>query len=84
MLQVGIFGPALSADFSTSIEIVQRLMDRQMPAVPRIGFGLVDVRDTADLHLLAMTSPAANGERFLAVAGPSMTLQARSVPYSRG
>jgi nucleoside-diphosphate-sugar epimerase len=32
-------------------------------------FGLVDVRDVADLHLRAMTDPAAKGERFLAVAG---------------
>ncbi len=49
-----------------------------MPAVPRLGFGLIDVRDTAELHLMAMTRPEAAGERFLAVAGPSMTLQARS------
>ena len=28
----------------------------------------VDVRDVADLHLRAMTSPAAKGERFIAVA----------------
>jgi len=48
-----------------------------MPAVPRLGFGLVDVRDTVDLHLMAMTRPEASGERFLAVAGPSMTLQVR-------
>ena len=75
MAQVGIFGPALSADFSTSVTLMQRLMDRHMPAVPRIGLGLVDVRDTADLHVLAMTNPAASGERFLAVAGPSVTLQ---------
>ena len=35
----------------------------------------VDVRDAADLHLLAMTRPEANGERFLAVADGTMTLQ---------
>ena len=38
-------------------------------ASPRMGFGLVDVRDVADLHLRAMTDPKAKGERFLAVAG---------------
>ena len=73
--QVGIFGPVLAADYSASVSIVQRLMDRQMPAVPRLGFGLVDVRDAAELHLMAMTRPEAKGQRFLAVAGPSMTLQ---------
>ena len=66
---VGVFGPVLGADFSTSIEIVKRMMDGALPAVPRITFGVVDVRDVADLHLLAMTRPEAAGERFLAVSG---------------
>jgi nucleoside-diphosphate-sugar epimerase len=38
-----------------------------MPAMPRLGFTFVDVRDVADLHIRAMTDPAAAGERFLAV-----------------
>jgi len=66
---VGVFGPVLGADYSTSILLVQRLMDGAMPGCPRLSFGIVDVRDVADLHLRAMTSPAAKGERFLAVAG---------------
>ena len=37
-----------------------------MPAMPRLGFTFVDVRDVADLHIRAMTDPAAGGERFLA------------------
>jgi len=45
-----------------------------MPGCPRLSFGVVDVRDVADLHLRAMTHPAANGERFLAVAGDFMSL----------
>ena len=66
---VGVFGPVLGADYSTSILLVQRLMDGAMPGCPRISFGIVDVRDVADLHIRAMTDPAAKGERFLAVAG---------------
>ena len=38
-----------------------------MPGTPRIGFSVVDVRDVADLHILAMTSPEAGGERYIAV-----------------
>ena len=72
---VGVFGPVLGADFSTSIEIVRRMMDGALPAVPRITFGVVDVRDVADLHLLAMTHPEAAGERFLAVAGQFVSLR---------
>jgi dihydroflavonol-4-reductase len=71
---VGVFGPVLGADYSSSIAIIKMLMDGAMPATPKIYFGLVDVRDVADLHLRAMTSPAANGERFLAVAGETMSL----------
>jgi nucleoside-diphosphate-sugar epimerase len=66
---VGVLGPVLGPDYSTSILLVQRLMDGAMPGCPRLNFGLVDVRDVADLHLRAMTHPAAKGERFLAAAG---------------
>ena len=45
-----------------------------MPGCPRLHFGVVDVRDVADLHLRAMTSPAAKGERFIAVAGECMSM----------
>jgi nucleoside-diphosphate-sugar epimerase len=71
---VGVFGPVLAADYSTSIILVKRLMDGGVPGCPRIYFGVVDVRDVADLHLRAMTDPAAKGQRFLAVAGPFMSM----------
>ena len=71
----GVFGPVLGADYSTSILIVQRLLDGQVPGLPRLYFGAVDARDVADLHLRAMTHEAAKGERFLAVAGDFMTFK---------
>ena len=71
---VAVFGPVLGPDYSPSILIVQRLMDGALPGCPRISFGAVDVRDVADLHLRAMTHPAAKGERFLAVAGANMSM----------
>jgi len=71
---VGVFGPVLGPDYSTSILLVQRMMDGALPGCPQIYFGAVDVRDGADLHIRAMTSPAAKGERFLAVAGDFMSL----------
>ncbi len=71
---VGVFGPVLGPDYSTSILIVQRLMDGAAPGCPRFQFGIVDVRDVADLHIRAMTNPAARGERFLAVAGDFMSI----------
>jgi nucleoside-diphosphate-sugar epimerase len=71
---VGVFGPALGSDLSASLEIVQRMLSGAVPACPRLHFGAVDVRDVADLHLRAMTNPAACGERFLAVSGPNLSL----------
>jgi nucleoside-diphosphate-sugar epimerase len=71
---VGVFGPVLGPDYSTSILIVQRMMDGAVPGCPRLYFGVVDVRDVADLHLRAMTHPAAKGERFLAVAGDFISI----------
>jgi nucleoside-diphosphate-sugar epimerase len=61
-----IIGPALSADTSFSLELIERLMKGAMPALPKLGFTLVDVRDVAELELLAMTSPEAGGKRFIA------------------
>lgn len=70
---VGVFGPVLGPDYSTSILIVQRLMDGAIPGCPRLYFGAVDVRDVADMHIRAMTNPAAKGERFLALSGDFMS-----------
>ena len=70
---VAVMGPVLSDDLSTSILIVQRMLKGAMPGTPKLYFGVVDVRDVADLHLRAMTRPEAKGERFLAVAGDFMS-----------
>ncbi|MBV8594567.1 MAG: NAD-dependent epimerase/dehydratase family protein [Caulobacteraceae bacterium] len=61
-----VLGPVLSRDFSDSVQIVQRLLAGTVPGLPRLGFNIVDVRDVADLHILAMTAPEAAGERFIA------------------
>jgi nucleoside-diphosphate-sugar epimerase len=65
----GIFGPVLGPDYSFSLRLVERLLKGDMPGSPKLGFNVVDVRDTADLHLRALNDPAAAGERFIASAG---------------
>lgn len=70
----GIFGPVLGPDFSTSTQLIRMMMNGVIPGAPRIYFGVVDVRDVAALHLIAMTHPAAKGERFIAVDGPCMSI----------
>lgn len=71
---VGVFGPVLGPDYSTSILLVQRLMDGAMPGLPRLYFGAVDVRDVASMHIECMTNPAAKNQRFLAVAGDFLSM----------
>src|SRR5947209_11252503 len=61
-----IIGPVLGDDRSYSLQAIERLLNG-MPAMPRLGFTFVDVRDVADLHIRAMTAGEAGGERFLAV-----------------
>jgi dihydroflavonol-4-reductase len=63
-----VIGPLLSDDFSPSLEAVKRVLEGAYPALPDLGFNLVDVRDVADLHIRALTAPDLHGERFMAVA----------------
>ena len=63
---VGIFGPVLGKSFSSSIQMVEQLMNGKMPATPNVSFGIVDVRDVAEIHIKAMKNPNAKGQRFLA------------------
>ena len=63
-----VLGPLLSQDFSPSLEAVKRVLEGAYPALPDLGFNLVDVRDVADLHIRALTAPDISGERFMAVA----------------
>ncbi|MGC4083890.1 MAG: NAD-dependent epimerase/dehydratase family protein [Vicinamibacterales bacterium] len=70
---VGIFGPMLGPSQDSSTRIIARLLSG-MPGCPRIYFCVVDVRDVVDLHIRAMTSPAAAGQRFIAAAGDSVSM----------
>jgi len=70
---VVVLGPVFGPDYSHSIRLIKSMLNGQ-PGNPRLNCGFVDVRDVADLHVRAMTSAAARGERFLAIAGESMWL----------
>jgi dihydroflavonol-4-reductase len=70
----GIFGPALGPDYSSSLELIKRLLNGSLPACPDLWFGVVDVRDVADIHLRAMTAPNAKGQRFIATCGGAVSM----------
>ena len=69
---VAIWGPALSAHVSGSFGLFDLLLSGN--PFPDLPLNIVDVRDVADLHIRAMTSPAANGERFIASADGQISM----------
>lgn len=69
ILPGAILGPVLEQDFGTSANIVKKLMDGSIPALPSIKLAMVDVRSVAALHIAALESEAANGQRFMAANG---------------
>lgn len=61
-----VFGPLISDDLSTSIEVIRQMLTGKVPMCPDVGFGIIDVRDVADLHFRALTADGIRDERFIA------------------
>jgi dihydroflavonol-4-reductase len=72
---LAVIGPVLGPDYSPSLGLIQRMLAGSMPFCPKFSVGFVDVRDVADLHVRAMTNPAANGQRFLAISGRALSVR---------
>lgn len=90
-----VLGPLQSGDFSTSLEAIRKLLEGALPGLPDLGFGVVDVRDVADMHVRCLTAPDMANERFIC-SGPFLMMaeiaailraglgeQARKVPRRR-
>jgi nucleoside-diphosphate-sugar epimerase len=90
-----ILGPASDPDTSISLSLVSGLLDGTTPAMPNMGFSVIDVRDVAAMHLAALEHPESVGERYLATgrylrfgevadilraAYPERTITSRLVP----
>lgn len=71
---VGVMGPILGNDYSHSNDTVRQMLEGKLKNVPKIYSDYVDVRDVADLHILAMLHPEANGERFLASSAENLSM----------
>ncbi|KAK6111979.1 NAD dependent epimerase/dehydratase family protein [Brugia pahangi] len=63
-----IVGPSLQNAKGSSIMIISRFMDGSMLAYPLMKLGLIDVRDAARAHILAMKETKCNGQRILITA----------------
>lgn len=64
-----VIGAPLDRQFGSSVSIVQRILNGKDPMLPDISFSLVDVRDVAEMHVKAIGSEEAEGQRFIASAG---------------
>lgn len=60
-----VLGPVLHGAAGTSLEPVRRILAREVPGIPRLGWATVDVRDLAIAQRLAMESPIAAGNRYI-------------------
>ena len=68
-----VLGPVLDKDASASVLIIAKLLKGELPGLPRFGYGVVDVRDLADLEVRAMTAPQVAGQRYIG-SGPFISM----------
>jgi nucleoside-diphosphate-sugar epimerase len=65
VLPSGVFGPILTKEGLGSVQFIQRLIDGRLPRIPNVGLSIIDVRDLAAAHVLAMKAPGAAGQRLI-------------------
>ena len=82
----GVMGPQLGNDLGgASTQIVSQLISGKFPMIPALSFPFIDVRDVAILHLKAMTTPEADGKRFIAAhSEPTWMYQVAEVLSAAG
>lgn len=70
-----VLGPSLgTAGDGTSEAMIANLIGGKMPAIPDIAMGMVDVRDIARLHVVALEAPKAAGKRFIAASSQPVAM----------
>jgi nucleoside-diphosphate-sugar epimerase len=75
VLPVAVMGPVMGSEISGSNHLIQLMLEGAMPALPNLYIPIVDVRDVASAHILAMTKPEAAGERFLLSNGRALPMK---------
>ncbi len=75
LLPVAVMGPVMGREISGANHIAQRMLNGEMPAFPNLFIPIVDVRDVALAHVLAMEARGAAGERFLISNGPALAMK---------
>ena len=60
-----VVGPFLTYSKSGSVNMIRSFLNKEVPAVADVTFGVVDVRDVAAAHIAAMEKPEAPGNRHI-------------------
>ena len=63
-----VLGPLLDRDMGGSAEVIQMFLRGKYPGCPKLSFGVVDVRDVAKMHRLALETSEPSGGRYVGVS----------------
>ncbi|ETV91540.1 hypothetical protein H310_13922 [Aphanomyces invadans] len=74
-----VVGPSMTYAINESIVTFIHVLNGELPAMADL-WGIVDVRDVANAHILALTNPRAHGRRILTSQVLSMHDAARTAP----
>lgn len=74
LLPVAVMGPVIGDQVSGANDVIRSLLQGRVPAAPHVFLPIVDVRDVARAHVLALGTPAAAGQRYLLADGPALEL----------
>ncbi len=69
-----VLGPLLDRDMGGSAEVIQMFLRGKYPGCAKLSFAVVDVRDVAQMHRLALETPEPSGGRYMAASGSAWFL----------
>lgn len=69
-----VLGPLLDARSGTSVDVIRLFLTGAYPAVPKVAYPVVDVRDLAAVHVAAMREEGAGGRRLIA-SGETLSMR---------
>lgn len=75
ILPVAVLGPVLGQKAAGSNQLTAMMLSGRVPGFLDLYFPIVDVRDLARAHLLALETPNAAGERFIISNDDSLSMK---------
>lgn len=70
-----IFGPSLDQHVSGSFDLLKNILAGSNKRIPNLPLNVVNARDVAAIHLLALEHPEAAGQRFIASADDQISMK---------